>query len=149
MDPSFYENDDQKYQILKKNDSLRHEIFGDVLSAHLGLETDVDLKNDDIKYTKGYFLGRHEVIFTFCILFKFNKIISQMKFEVLEQLKPLMGSDNILKIDGLSIQFCGKNQQSGDANASSLPIMIHTCPDDFSTLEYFDVSLDHFLKHFF
>lgn len=63
-----------------------------------------------------------------------------MKFEVLEQLKPLMVNDNILKIDNLSIQFCGKNQQSGDANANSLPIMIHTCPDDFSTLEYFDVS---------
>lgn len=61
-----------------------------------------------------------------------------MKFEVLDQLK--LGTDNILKIDALSIQFCGKNQQSGDANENSLPIMIHTCPDDFSTVEYFDVS---------
>lgn len=65
MDPSFYESDDQKYQILMKNDPLRHEIFGDVLSVHLGLETDVDLKSDDIKYTKGFFLGRHEVKLSF------------------------------------------------------------------------------------
>lgn len=72
MDPSFYESDDQKYQILMKNDSLRHEIFGDVLSVHLGLETDVDLKGDDIKYTKGFFLGRHEVKINLK-LFKINK----------------------------------------------------------------------------
>jgi hypothetical protein len=63
MDPSFYESDDQKYQILMKNDSLRHEIFGDVLSVHLGLEIEINTKNDEIKYTRGFFLGRHEVLF--------------------------------------------------------------------------------------
>ena len=47
-----------------KNDNLRHEIFGDVLSTHLGLATaDMKLrkKEDDTQFTKGYFLGRHEV----------------------------------------------------------------------------------------
>ena len=77
MDPSFYESDDQKYQILMKNDQLRHEIFGDVLSVHLGLETDVDLKSDDIKYTKGFFLGRHEVIFTLSFWIKIKEINSK------------------------------------------------------------------------
>lgn len=63
MDPTFYENDEQKYLILMKNDSLRHEIFGDVLSVHLGLQIDVKSKDEDVKYTKGFFLGRHEVNF--------------------------------------------------------------------------------------
>lgn len=61
MDPSFYESDEQKYQVLMKNEALRHEIFGDVLSSHLGLVTEVNTKEDEIKYTKGFFLGRHEV----------------------------------------------------------------------------------------
>lgn len=61
VDPSLYENDDQKYQILMKNDGLRHEIFGDVLSSHLGLI--VNEKKDDVaaSFTRGYFLGRHDV----------------------------------------------------------------------------------------
>lgn len=62
-----------------------------------------------------------------------------MKFEVLEQLKPLIGLDNVLKVNGLAVQFCGKNQQPSEASSSTLPIMIHTCPEDFSTVEYFDV----------
>jgi hypothetical protein len=62
-----------------------------------------------------------------------------MKFEVLEQLKSQMGIDNILKVNGLSIQFCGKNQEPASPKATLLPIMINLCPDDFSTLDYFEV----------
>lgn len=51
-----------------KNDSLRHEIFGDVLSTHLGLAAEGDLKkqqNGDMQiFTKAFFLGRHEVCAT-------------------------------------------------------------------------------------
>lgn len=61
MDPSFYESDEQKYQVLMKNEALRHEIFGDVLNTHLGLVTEVNMKEEEVKYTRGYFLGRHEV----------------------------------------------------------------------------------------
>lgn len=62
VDPSFYESDEQKYQVLLKNEALRHEIFSDVLNTHLGLVTDVDMKEEaDTKYAKAYFLGRHEV----------------------------------------------------------------------------------------
>lgn len=61
MDPSFYENDEQKYQVLMKNEALRHEIFGDVLNSHLGLVTEINVKEEEVIYTKAYFLGRHEV----------------------------------------------------------------------------------------
>lgn len=65
MDPSFYESDEQKYQVLMKNESLRHEIFGDVLNSHLGLVIEVNMKEEEVKYTRGYFLGRHEVSASF------------------------------------------------------------------------------------
>lgn len=124
IDPSFYESDEQKYQILMKNDNLRHEIFGDVLSTHLGLTT-TDMKNaakdESIQFTKAYFLGRHE-----------------LKFDILESLKSKMDANNTLKIEGLSIKFCGKNEKPPTPESYILPIMVHSCPDDFSTLDYFD-----------
>lgn len=61
-----------------------------------------------------------------------------MKFEVLEQLKPRMES-NVMKLDGLTVKFCGKNADPPAAEANLLPLMIHKCPDDFSTLDYYDV----------
>lgn len=61
VDPSLYENDDQKYQILMKNDGLRHEIFGDVLNSHLGLMVGGTKDDGSSAYTRGYFLGRHDV----------------------------------------------------------------------------------------
>lgn len=64
-----YENDDQKYPILLKNEGFRHEIFSDVLSSHLGLTISgakhVEKATD---FTKGYFLGRHEVNFSKCYI---------------------------------------------------------------------------------
>lgn len=63
-----------------------------------------------------------------------------MKFEVLEQLKSKMETTNTLKLDGLTVKFCGKNEDPPTPEAHCFPIMIHTCPDDFSTLDYFDVS---------
>lgn len=51
-----------------------------------------------------------------------------------------MNEDKILKINGLSIKFCGKNEEPENAKENFLPIMVHSCPDDFSTVDYFDVS---------
>lgn len=56
-----YESDDQKYEILMKNDGLRHEIFGDVLSSHLGLTVGSKKDEGALVFTRGYFLGRHDV----------------------------------------------------------------------------------------
>lgn len=51
-----------------------------------------------------------------------------------------MDENSVLKIDGLSVKFCGKNVDPPAAMSYCLPVMIHTCPDDFSTLDYFDVN---------
>lgn len=60
IDPSIYENDEQKYAILKQNDGLRLEIFSDVLNTHLDISVRKNTK-EDANYCHGYFLGRHEV----------------------------------------------------------------------------------------
>ena len=124
VDPSLYENDETKYQILKKNDGLRLEILTDVLSSHLGIVVSQQ-KNDKVQqFTNGYFLGRHE-----------------LKNELLELLKPIMESENVLKFDKLSVKFCGKNVKPPMPEAHNFPILVHSCPEDFSTVNYFDVSL--------
>lgn len=51
-----------------------------------------------------------------------------------------MESNNLMKLDGLSVKFCGKNEDPPKAEAHCLPVMMHSCPDDFSTLDFFDVS---------
>lgn len=35
-DPNAYENDEAKYAVLKQSDTVRIEIFMDLLSSHLG-----------------------------------------------------------------------------------------------------------------
>lgn len=142
VDPSLYEDDDQKYQVLKKNDGLRHEIFGDVLSSHLGLTVSQEMNEAAVTFTRGYFLGRHEVISDNILkdLDDCHASDSQLKFEVLEQLKSKMDPPNTLKLDGLTVKFCGKNVDVPTPEAHSLPIMVNLCPDDFSTLDYYDAS---------
>lgn len=144
IDPSLYENDDQKYQVLMKNDDLRHEIFGDVLSSHLGLAVSPKKEEGSATFTRGFFLGRHDVRIFFFLIEAFLIILHhQLKFNVLEQLKAKMETPNTLKLDGLTVKFCGKNDDPPKPDAHCLPIMVNTCPDDFSTLDYFDVSFNH------
>jgi hypothetical protein len=52
-----------------------------------------------------------------------------------------MDANKMVKIDGLSMKFCGKNEDPPTPESYILPIMVHSCPDDFSTLDYFDVSI--------
>ena len=70
-----------------------------------------------------------------------SSLFSKVKFEVLEQLKSKMEIPNTLKLDGLTVKFCGKNEEPKTPEENYLPIMIHLCPDDFSTLDYFDVRI--------
>lgn len=74
-------------------------------------------------------------------MLKILKLFSfwQLKFELLDQLKPKMANENVLKTDKLTLQFCGKNVQPPKADGNLLPILMHSCPEDFSTLDYFNV----------
>ncbi|KAI4485519.1 hypothetical protein M0804_007024 [Polistes exclamans] len=118
-DPAQYELEENKFNALKQSNLARLEIFNDLLSVHLGIEVSTSTKTTSVHYTPAFFLGRHE-----------------LKLEVLDKLKDKM-QDDILKTKNLDIQFCKKNIEKS-ASSSFLPVMIHQCPDNFSTIEYFE-----------
>ncbi|XP_052835462.1 biotin--protein ligase isoform X2 [Drosophila gunungcola] len=125
MNPSEFESDEIKYSILKQNDRTRLEIFSDLLRKYLDVQVhggEGDQSQPGVVYQHAYFLGRHEA-----------------KFELLEKLRlRCSGSDNVIATPRLTIKFCGKDDKPPVANNNVLPILIHSCPDDFSTVEYFD-----------
>lgn len=46
---------------------------------------------------------------------------------------------NKLKCDKITVHFCGKDEKHDAASYSFLPILIHSCPTNFSTVNYFEV----------
>ncbi|XP_055908964.1 biotin--protein ligase isoform X2 [Eupeodes corollae] len=124
INPCEYESDESKYKILKENEKNRLEIFADLLVKHLGFITKKDAvlqSEPKITYQNAYFLGRHE-----------------LKFEVLEKLKSFYNADNMIQTSKLSMKFFGKNETVPSGKTNILPILIHSCPEDFSTVDYFD-----------
>ncbi|EDV92861.1 biotin--protein ligase isoform X2 [Drosophila grimshawi] len=124
--PSEFEFDEDKFSILKQSEPTRIEIFTDLLRKYL----DVQVRSSDavasavpgVVFKQAYFLGRHE-----------------SKFELLEKLRPrCSGPDDVIVTPKLTIKFCGKDDKAPVANTNVLPIIIHSCPDDFSTVDYFD-----------
>ncbi len=63
----------------------------------------------------------------------------QLKFELLEKLKGKINSENTLITSSVTLKFCGKNEVPPASDSNVLPILIHSCPEDFSTLDYFNV----------
>ncbi|KAK7790651.1 hypothetical protein R5R35_006543 [Gryllus longicercus] len=121
VDPSEYSADASLAGTLRGSEQARHEILQDLLSQHLGLEcapTQPEPTN-----SPAYFLGRHE-----------------LKLELLSRLGShfVPGSDNTLRLPRLTLQFCGKGVEPGRATASHLPVLVHSCPANFSTVEYFE-----------
>lgn len=47
--------------------------------------------------------------------------------------------ENKLMGDKLSLIFCGKDDEPGPITSSRLPVMILSCPANFSTVQYFEV----------
>ncbi|XP_029053815.2 biotin--protein ligase isoform X3 [Osmia bicornis bicornis] len=120
VDPMQYELEESKYSALKESNAIRLEIFKDLLNIHLGIELRSASKIS-VTYTPAFFLGRYE-----------------LKLEMLERLKHIMKSDDTLKISKLEVQFCRSSTVPRSASSSFLPIMVHQCPDNFSTVEYFE-----------
>lgn len=121
--PSQFEMDEFKYKILKQNEQIRLEILSDLLSKHLNVSVQQSNPTNAPKctYQEAYFLGRHE-----------------SKFELLEKVKKSGAKSNIITTSKLTMQFCDKGDKPQGANTNVLPILIHSCPEDFSTVEYFD-----------
>ncbi|XP_023297567.2 biotin--protein ligase isoform X3 [Lucilia cuprina] len=126
INPTEFETDESKYSILKQNDNIRHEIFADLLKNHLTLSVQGKTTTENgagpkLIFKNAYFLGRHEA-----------------KFELLEKLKSSVDADNILTTPKLTMKFCGPDDKLPKVNSNILPILIHSCPEDFSTVDYFE-----------
>lgn len=117
VDPTQYQDDESKYAALRDSNNARLEIFKDILSKHL----DIDCNNQSasVKYSPGYFLGTFE-----------------LKKDLLKNNDNII--DNNLVNDKLTLCFIGTNQEAGTAMLSRLPVMVHSCPSNFSTTEYFE-----------
>ncbi|XP_078036590.1 holocarboxylase synthetase-like protein isoform X2 [Augochlora pura] len=120
VDPTQYELEENKFKALTESNAARIEILNDLLSVHLGLEL-YKPTSQSLNFTPAYFLGRHE-----------------LKLGMLDRLKDKMASNDTLKLPKLEIQFCRSNTCTKPASDSFLPIMVHQCPEHFSTIEYFE-----------
>lgn len=120
VDPTQYEDEESKFAALKESNTARLEIIQDLLSTHLGLEC---ASSQNLpSYTPGYFLGRHEA-----------------KLEFLKRLHGHLEGDNVLKMSHITLQFCAaKGVEPPKATANFLPVLVHACPANFSTIEYFE-----------
>lgn len=146
INPNQYEDDEKKFEALKDSDPARLEILKDLLSNHLELDC---TNSESLSYTPGYFLGRHEVIsnkefstrllFHYCIIcYNLIKNSFQMKIKLLNECDSI--KHNSVNDEKLTIKFYGKDECLEQPSASLLPVYIHSCPSNFSTVNYFEVS---------
>ncbi|XP_046402996.1 biotin--protein ligase isoform X2 [Ischnura elegans] len=113
------------------------EVMNDLLSSHLGLSASSSPSvpssvssspsskgGQGATFTNGYFLGRHELKLEF---------LSSIKDRLKENVLPINGG-------GLSLKFCQSiaDIPKSGATSSFLPVLLHTCPPKFSTVEYFE-----------
>lgn len=52
-----------------------------------------------------------------------------------------LSTPNTLKVKDFVFKFFGKNECPADDVENQLPILIHSCPENFSTVDYFGVSI--------
>lgn len=125
INPLNYEKSDPYYNELIQNEQHRIDILADLLKAHLGLVVANESSRKTISpYTYGYFLGKYED-----------------KVNLLNQLQPKMAENKtFIQNDNLGIKFCGIESPEV-ATENFLPILIHSCPDNFDTVKYFEVSV--------
>lgn len=144
VDPNVYEDDASKFAALTRSDKARLEIFSDLLSTQLGLKVhDRDTAKTNM-FPPAYFLGRHEVALrvAMCnirIAIALILYVLQAKFVLLEKLKSSFIHPNTLKANSLIVKFYGKNETPKASLENTLPILLHSCPEDFSTIVFFDV----------
>lgn len=59
----------------------------------------------------------------------------------MEKLKEKTDEKQLIRTPNITLKFCGADIEAiPKATNDVLPILIHSCPEDFSTVDYFDVS---------
>ncbi|CAG4966213.1 unnamed protein product [Parnassius apollo] len=117
-DPSDYLGEEG----LKSNEArlgILHKIMGDILGLHV--KDPKEIRNLD--YTMGYFLGNH--------VHKLSLVDGWCP--------PVEEGKRVKKLDKLTIQWCMRGEEPIEPpSATFLPVCLYECPENFSTVEYFD-----------
>ncbi|KAJ0172196.1 hypothetical protein K1T71_012169 [Dendrolimus kikuchii] len=117
-DPSDYLGDEG----IKSNEArlgIIHKILGDILGLHVKEPTEVT----HIEYTNGFFLGNHVD-----------------KLSLVERWCPsLEDGKRVQAMEGLTIQWCLRDDIPRELPSQTfLPVFVFECPENFSTVEYYD-----------
>ncbi|KAL0818969.1 hypothetical protein ABMA28_008261 [Loxostege sticticalis] len=115
-DPSDYLGEEG----VKSNEArleIIHKILGDILGLHVREPSQLPR----IEYTRGFFLGNHV-----------------HKMSLVEQWCP-GASPRLQRLGELTVQWCLRDEAPAEpASRAFLPVHVHECPDNFSTVEYYD-----------
>ncbi|XP_030749027.1 biotin--protein ligase [Sitophilus oryzae] len=117
INPSEFVDDENKFTALNESNQARIEILHDILCNQLSLDCNNEHSIPD--YTPAYFLGRHD-----------------LKIALLNETHCI--KDNKMKAGDTSIVFCGKDDEFDDPSSTYLPILVHSCPQNFNTVSYFE-----------
>ncbi|XP_050355144.1 biotin--protein ligase isoform X2 [Nymphalis io] len=105
-----------------KSNEARLEILHKILGNILGLHVKDSRELKQVEYTKGYFLGNHV-----------------QKMSLVESWCPVVDGKRIQKLDDLTIQWCMRDETPIQPPSETfLPVYLYECPENFSTVEYFD-----------
>ncbi|KAK4878109.1 hypothetical protein RN001_010615 [Aquatica leii] len=115
IDPTQYQDDESKFSALTDSNTARLEILKHLLSQHLSLDC---TSTSDVSYVPAYFLGMHN-----------------LKLELLSECEGI--KDNCLIAEKITMKFVGKGVEPETATATTMPVLIHACPSNFSTVKYF------------
>ncbi|RVE44405.1 hypothetical protein evm_010935 [Chilo suppressalis] len=117
VDPSDYLGEEG----VKSNEArlgIIHKIIGDTLGLHVKDPKEVS----HIEYTRGFFLGNHV-----------------QKLSLMEQWCPPSEAPRVQKLGDIRIQWCLRGETPIEPPSSNfLPVYVYECPDNFSTVEYYD-----------
>ncbi|XP_057664831.1 biotin--protein ligase [Diorhabda carinulata] len=116
INPDQFEDDESKFQALKESNAARLEILKDILTNHLEIDCS---GSKNVEYTPGYFLGRHD-----------------LKLKLLTDCEEIQ--DMKMDCRKISLLFCGKDENPPNTTSNFMPVFIHTCPSNFSTVTYFE-----------
>lgn len=64
----------------------------------------------------------------------------QAKQDMMNKINRSLSTPNTLKVNDSVFKFFGKNECPPDNVENQIPILIHSCPENFSTVDYFGVS---------
>ncbi|KAF5284152.1 hypothetical protein FQR65_LT00152 [Abscondita terminalis] len=123
IDPTQYQDDENKFSALTESNSARLEILKHLLSQHLSIDCS---DGCEVDYVFGYFLGMHNV-----------------KQELLNQCDAI--KDNEMVNNQITVKFFGKGVDPDPATSKMLPVLIHACPSNFATVKYFETLNTNFI----